>query len=452
MNGTTIPSILCGTKLDIVCTAMANYAGPPLGQNGTPLVRDYVEPLLPIVLTLTNLRGVPYLSDFRGASGRAEYYSDYADFIRFKADVTGRRPPAAADLQPYEVGIANALTPGVLTWSTAIHAARGSSAFPVGLPPQVITRDVQHYRYRYTTISGATPADPMQAVWMRPAWPYMIPVGASAATPYAFLCVDGGVFNNEPTEYARQWLSGVVAHNPRDGATAHRAVLLVDPFADVPDYGLTKDEGILKSAGATLGAFSHGTRYETADLDLFTADDVFSRFLVNPVRVNDKNQTVTGGDAIATDSIDAFGGFLHPAFREHDFLLGRRNCQRFLQTQFVLPVANTLFDKWTAQQRAAFAHPDAPGFLPIIPLMKPLDTAIPQPRWPKGALTPDALSNIKSLIGTRLSKLAALELTSLDLSWPWSWLTSVAASNVGSTGADKAADAITAALKAADLA
>ncbi len=44
---------------------------------------------------------------------------------------------------------------------------------------------------------------------LRPSWPYMIPVGDGPAKPYEFLTVDCGCFNNEPTEFARQWLAGV---------------------------------------------------------------------------------------------------------------------------------------------------------------------------------------------------------------------------------------------------
>ncbi len=35
--------------------------------------------------------------------------------------------------------------------------------------------------------------------------------------------------------------------------------------------------------------------------------------------------------------LGAFGGFMHKPFREHDFALGRRNCQKFLRDQFIIP-------------------------------------------------------------------------------------------------------------------
>ncbi len=448
LGGTSVPSLLCATKLDTMGTRIANYAPIPLGAaSNTPPVRDYVEQKLPIVLTLTNLRGVPYSADFRGTSGRAEYYSNYADHVRFKADITGKSPPTAADIAPFEIGIAQTPTAVCQGWATAIHAARGSSAFPVGLPPQRIQRDPQHYRYRYAIIDDVDPTAPPSVEWLRPSWPYMIPVGDAPTTPYEFLAVDGGCFNNEPTEYARQWLAGVTAHNERDGTKAHRAVLLVDPFADVPGVGALTDSGLLDTALSTVGAFTKGTRFETADLDLYTAEDLYSRFLVNPVRKvtpsgSSTPSVVTGGAAIATNPLGAFGGFLSSHFREHDFLLGRRNCQEFLRTEFVLPESNSLFDapRWTHGQRDDYAKD---GCLPIIPLIGALKNEIPQPPWPKGAFQPES---IRDAVEARLSKLADVALKSSlgDLAGPAAW----AVGPVIAAVADKAIDAIKSALGA----
>ncbi|HEY0106984.1 MAG TPA: hypothetical protein VGB91_12945 [Rhizomicrobium sp.] len=446
-NG-VVHSLLCADKLDRVGEAIENYAGQPLGSLNTPPKRDYVEDHLPLVLTVTNLRGIPYSTDFRG-NGRSEYYTDYADHLRFLVDVSGIKPLTAADVAPHAIGIGSDLTAGLQPWSTIILAARGSSAFPIGLPPKVLTRPSQQYRYRYAVIDdNGTPT----AVWMRPAWPYMIPIGAGATTPYRFLTADGGCFNNEPTEFARQALAGVLGRNARDGSFAHRAVLLVDPFADTPDLGLSADPGLLRTGGATLSAFKNGTRYETADLDLFTDEGTFSRFLVNPVRTVGPGEVRTGGDAIATDTLAAFGGFLSASFREHDYLLGRRNCQQFLRKSFVLKDDNSLFANWTPAQRAHYGAPQSagPGFLPIVPLAAALEAEIPQPPWPKGTFKP---ASIRALLDARIKKVAALSADSLlgSVSWPLSWGLDLAVSKLGDTGADKIVAAIESALKQADL-
>jgi len=388
-----VSSLLCAKKIDLVGETIAGYAGPPLGSNGTPAVRGYLDRQLPIILTQTNLRGIPYSADFRGVSNRSEYFTDHADHIRFLVDVTDQNPPTT--WLPFEIPISAKAGGDVLPWSVMIHAARGSSAFPIGLPPQVISRNPQHYRYRYAIIDG-------KAQWLKPAWPYMIPIGSSSESLYQFLAVDGGCFNNEPISYARDWLEGIQGLRVDDGDQAHRALLLVDPFADIPDLGLVTDDGILSSAGGTLAAFTSGARYETADFDLFTADNVYSRFLVNPVRKTIADVVLTGGDAIATNTLAAFGGFLSKAYREHDYLLGRRNCQQFLRANFVLPEQNTLFNDWTRAQREQFATGN-PTCLPIIPLAPSISAEIPQPMWPKGAFDP---LSIKTLMSNRIGRLS----------------------------------------------
>jgi len=441
-----IDSLLCADKIDRVGTAIANYKGQPLGTSGTPAVRDYVEQLLPIVITLTNLRGIPFSSDFRGTSGRPEYYTDFADHMRFLVDITGKNPPTREDLKPYEVGISESAAPTVQPWQAIVHAARGSSAFPVGLPPQTIARDLKHYSYRYAAINGQSGPE---AVWLKPSWPYMTPIGASAADPYQFLAVDGGCFNNEPIEFARQWLAGVLSHNEQSGTGAHRAVVLVDPFADTPDYGLVNNSGILDSAGATLSAWKNGARYETADLDLFTAEDVFSRFLINPVRKDSAGRVLAGGDAIATDSMAAFGGFLCRSFRAHDYFLGRRNCQQFLRTSFVLDRNNALFDTWTAPQRTRFGS-DVPGFLPIVPLMASVAAELPQPTWPKNTFNPES---IRGLLESRLGKLVEIGSASIVKSqfFLTRWILDLVLSKTSDAATDKAIASITKALRDADL-
>jgi hypothetical protein len=42
-----------------------------------------------------------------------------------------------------------------------------------------------------------------------------------------------------------------------------------------------------------------------------------------------------GGDAIASAGLGAFIGFACPAFMRFDYLLGRKNCQKFLRDEFV---------------------------------------------------------------------------------------------------------------------
>ena len=51
---------------------------------------------------------------------------------------------------------------------------------------------------------------------------------------------------------------------------------------------------------------------------------------------------------IASGLLGGFGGFVARAFRDHDFQLGRRNGQRFLQTTFALPADNPVINSMGA--------------------------------------------------------------------------------------------------------
>jgi hypothetical protein len=442
-----ISALLCADVIESASAAAGAFKGEPLGTLDTPALRPFVEQLLPVVVTLTNLRGIPYSSDFRGTTGRSEYYVDRADHMRFIVDITGQHPPGPDALRPFEVGISDKSAAAVQPWSTIVRAARGTSAFPVGLPPQTISRNIEHYRYRYLTIQTEKG---LEAVWQRPAWNSMIPIGADNATPYQFLVVDGGCINNEPIEFARQHLAGVLGHNARDPREAHRGIVLVDPFADKPDIGLLADAGILQTAGATLSAMIGAGRYATADLDLFTDEDVYSRFLVNPIRANLSGGVWTAGDAIAASGLAGFMGFMSRAFREHDFLLGRANCQSFLRKHFVLHRDNTLFDGWTADQKRSFANPNNKDFLPVIPLVSSVSANLPIPAWPRAAFHPES---IREPLKARLAKIAELTVSPVlgVKSHPVAWLIALALSGLENKGADEVIGMIGKSLQTAQL-
>ncbi len=443
----TISALLCADVIENSAAEAGAYKGEALGALGTPAIRSYVEQQLPVVLTLTNLRGVPFSSDFRGTSGRSEYYIDRADHVRFLVDITGRHPPDIAKLRPFEVGISDTAASAIQPWSTIVRAARGTSAFPVGLPPQTISRNIEHYRYRYLTVQ--TENGGLEAIWQRPAWEYMIPLGADNATPYQFLAVDGGCIDNEPIEFVRQHLAGVLGQNARQADQAHRAVILCDPFADKPDVGLLADAGIFNTAGATLSALIGSGRYATADLDLFTNENVYSRFLVNPIRGNPAGGVWTAGDAIASSGVAAFMGFMCRAFREHDFLLGRANCQSFLKKHFMLDQKNTLFAGWTPEQKRGYASADK-QFLPIIPLMPSVSADLPIPAWPRAAFHPES---IRDALAARLSKFT--ELTVMPVlgirSHMIAWLIAKALSGLEGKGVDEAIGLIRQSLEKAQL-
>jgi hypothetical protein len=384
-----IPSLLCADKIAQVSCKAVEATGEPLGKLGTPSIRSYVEQPLPLVLTLTNVKGVPYSTDFKGESKRREFFVDHADHIRFLVDLSGRNPPAAR--RPDEVRISDLSGNHVQPWTTIAAAARGTSAFPIGLPAQTISREIEHYRYRPAVLPDGNASEPF---WMRPEWQYMIPKGSTNDSSYKFLAIDGGCLNNEPIEIARTWLAGLTSKNDREPEKAHRAVLLVDPFADAPGDGLVNNPGIPGMFMPLIETLVASGRFSTADLSLFTDKNVYSRFLVSAVR-----GVHTGNAALASSGLMAFMGFMSKDFRRHDFLLGRVNCHAFLKRHFTLHPENKLFDRWTPDQRRDLKA-DEEGYLPIIPV---LTSAAPTPDdWPQKKFNP---TDLRDPLSKRIARL-----------------------------------------------
>jgi hypothetical protein len=85
-------------------------------------------------------------------------------------------------------------------------------------------------------------------------------------------------------------------------------------------------------------------------------------------------------------------------------MLGRRNCQRFLQTAFALPLHNPIFrHTWSTQARIDYpSHKDDAHF-PLIPLVGPAGVEEPLPGWPSGAYVYGG--DVPSLIKHRVNRI-----------------------------------------------
>jgi hypothetical protein len=447
-RGKPVTSLMCAKVLDGIGEYAGTYPEKKHGDKPSPKKRRYVDDSLPVVLTVTNLRGVPYASMFGTLAGRREYYIDRADHLRFRVNVSGELIEKKDDkLRPDETWIdynTKGVHPFDYQWGPLVEAARATSAFPVGLPPIVVHRDVAQYQYRYAVIhdapkkggpkkaddvkhseiaTGGKPrTEEMRAVWMRPDWSYLVPEGCSRDDLYRALCVDGGVFNNEPICFARDELAGILGTNPRGGKDACRAVLLIDPFSDSGEIGPLDDPGMIRTAVVLSGAFTSGARFQTADISLFTDEDVYSRFLITPVR-NTEDGRVTGGKAIASSGLGAFMGFMHRDFREHDFQLGRRNCQQFLRAHFTLTHDNPVFDGWNDELKKHYlVRPQGAddvadkAELPIIPLMPSVSEIVRQQEWNADNFDP---KNLRSALKKRLKAVVDAEIAfELDGFWP----------------------------------
>lgn len=332
-----------------------------------PDPRAWVADPLAVYLTVANLRGVPYGFRLFGSGGGAQYgMTVHQDHMRFSVSPQHHALPAAILLDP-------AQSPGG-DWPRLARAALASGAFPIGLRSRPLERPWSDYRERM--------ARPPLAV-------------DPAPETYRFLCVDGGLIDNEPLELARRHLAGN-GRNPREGTRANRAVVMIDPFPNAAALAAenVENDGIAAVAGAMFGALINQARFKPEELALAESDDNYSRFMISPTRGDANGARIE--PAMASATLGGFGGFLSEDFRKHDFQLGRRNCQRFFARHFTLPETNPLFDGWTGPRDAwymrnadgsleTYTESDPTPMLPILPLVEAVRAEVPRYRAPSAA-------------------------------------------------------------------
>ncbi len=360
-------SLLNGKAIDRAASKLFVFAGTK------PKARSYLSDPLRLILTLTNLNGIPYRIDFQTAQlagattvNLHQSYVNHADYVRFAVVYPGKD---IALPRPDELvlGFGEARLPQAIDWTSFGEFACATAAFPLGFPPRRLTRPLDHYRYRVVSVPGDSEHPAAELLALVPDWE-AIQKWASGGLPadYQFLAVDGGATDNEPIELARTALSGVSGRNPRDGMEANRGVMLIDPFAGAatmaPPPSITFPDLVQPLVGAVL----QQTRYDTRDLLLATEPEVYSRYMISAMR-----DELSGDLALATAGLSAFIGFAADAFRRHDYLLGRKNCQDFLRDSFVLPEESPVFKNCLdGVSLPEYRFTDATGgYLPIIPLV-----------------------------------------------------------------------------------
>lgn len=378
-----IRSLLNSDPIDEIVAELLAFKGPEIQ-------RPYLANPLRCIYSLANLRGVPYRMRFPGGQF-AHGMSVHADHRKFAAEIPGGT--ASDELKPDELALPR--DPQHPAWRAFADAAISTAAFPLALRPRDLSRDGEDYDFRTAFSPGIAAPDeaPLHAM---PHW------ATDGISPYAFSTVDGGTMNNEPFDLAHAFLAGPNGRNERRGKLANRALIIVDPFTEAPSPGPDADRGLFKTAPALLNAWKNQARFKLHDLMLATDDETYSRYLIAPSRTGQS----ADHPAIAAGYLGGFSGFFHRSYREHDYLLGRHNCQSFLRRHFTLPPDNPLFSTWTDAQKAEWAakHGTSDGEVPIVPLVGALLEEEPEPAWPRSAIRDKDRKEILDAVRTRVDK------------------------------------------------
>jgi hypothetical protein len=376
-----------------------------------------------LFLTLTNLDGVPYAIPFAGGQ---HYMVSHADRVHYSISGVGSRPFPERECswlsQWGDTGVpldfSRPFAKNSDDRSGFVEAVLGTSAFPVGLRPRQLSMRAADYGQR------AWPVE-KEGGKKNPIVPHKDWIGEETAdnAPFHFVTVDGGATDNQPFELARWTIRNLMeSRNNQGPLEADRAVIMVDPFGEpapidtrrVREKSRDRDLGLAFVLRRVVPALLNQARFKMTDLLQASDPDVYSRFLITPSRsLKGERQR----PALASDALSAFGGFIDQRFREHDFQLGRRNCQKFLRDQFVLHKSNPVFgpeyradgvdERFRKDPAGAQRGPldetdagDVEAFRPIIPLYGSADMDCPRPVWPE--LEEERITQIEKAVAARI--------------------------------------------------
>ena len=363
-------------------TILTDIADRGLNVTAREKRRAYVAPNFELLMTVTNLRGVPYNFDINTGSKASYDMSLHADYVHFRINEHGDgQSPDRYSMRWSDFGQSS------VTKDKMKVSALASGAFPIGLAPRVLDHHIAPSPDWYSARTWPVPTPHTEHPH---ACVSQLSIPASFPSPpfnYSFQCVDGGVMNNEPFELARKQLAGPNGSNARESHLADKAVLMIDPFpSDTSfDQAYQAAPDLLGSAMKLFGALKNQARFKPDELMLAARTDVASRYMIAPSR-DGKTYPIASG------SLGGFGGFLKRDFRSHDYFLARRNAQKFFRDHFVLNEDNELFKAWTDDLRKEHCVKDSSGnpvirdgrrLLPVIPLIGEAARECAMPEWPQ---------------------------------------------------------------------
>jgi hypothetical protein len=373
-----VTSLLNAELLDVIAKAAidVNRVGPP---------RAYVSKTLHIYLTLTNLRGIPYEIPFRGGPYHMISHGDRAHYGLNGLGTWEEVSAFGNSDKPRTLEAAWLVTRDV-RWRDYSICAIASGAFPVGLAPRLIgatlgdDKGANEYDGRLFPIEDIVDDKNICANFSK---------SVLLETPFWFTCADGGIIDNDPFEYARFSLKDDKKFDQRivsEMDKVDRAVIMISAF---PEAKPIQQEGqprsdIVSIFSALMPALINQARFKPDELVVAADETNGSRYLIGPRRTIDGKRQRYG---LASGLLGGFGGFVARSFRDHDFQLGRRNCQQFLRTSFGLPETNPVVSSWAAGvDRSQFEMPreghEAAHF-GLVPLLGSAAAEVELPPWPR---------------------------------------------------------------------
>ncbi|MFD0863675.1 patatin-like phospholipase family protein [Sungkyunkwania multivorans] len=404
------PESLLNTK------AIEAIANSSLDVNENATYPPYVSKSLDLILTISNLRGINFMIDFDGSDEKGDsgtVITSHGGFFRYKIanEKFKRGMPEEEDALYHVMDLKN------LEDVVALRdATLSTAAFPIGLKSREL-KIFRTYLERYPKyLFGEERLNAISPI-------------LSEDDIYHFNSIDGGLINNEPYGIALKVLKEKNPEIEEENSESH-AIVMVDPFPNqdhsAGPYEAKRD--MISIAKGMFKALRNQVMFnQDGILDALSLSDR-TKFLIAPTRkekVDGKWQRAKND--LASAPLSGFAGFLDRSFREHDFHLGRQNCQSFLRYYFAVKnenIASRLGVEASeeAKARFCFAVPpkkeDGERFFPIIPDMRVIeafhgtydtttygpDAALDYPKYPSFA-SENFEKAYKKLIKKRVSSI-----------------------------------------------
>lgn len=329
-NGSTFEKMLQLTDLKkgqnpeslLNTTAIEEIADKALRVNPQVTYPPYVSKSLDLILTTSNLRGINFKIDFTGDSQSAQILTNHGGFFRYKVknEVFAPGIPKNEDELYFVLDLNDAANLQYLK-----DATLSTAAFPIGLKSREIAISGEYIKrypkYLFGTSKGITPL-------------------LDEETNYRFNSIDGGLINNEPFGVGLKILR---EKNPDvfKKENGNYAVVMIDPFPNVDNSPTPFEEkrDMLSVAKGMFKALRNQVMFnQDGILDALSLSDR-TKFLVAPSRkIKSQFGEERAQHHLASSPVSGFAGFLDRSFREHDFRLGRKNCQAFLRYYFAVEV------------------------------------------------------------------------------------------------------------------
>jgi len=408
-----VRSVLDCTPIDEIASA-ALTANPARRKD-----RPWVSKNLGLIVTISNLRGIPYAVD-RTGNNFEERIGYHADQVEFVVSADGQPTGGTALMLSYPDQPAE-------NWKALETAAMATGAFPVALRARIVRKSRAYYERKMWRVATANPAASGDCSFLQP----ISPAWDNPPDTFDIVCADGGITNNNPFDCAHDVLvraAGAQGHVPRTGDEADAAVISVAPFPGnepFTSYNAEEQSSLINVLKALLPTLVSQSRFQGENLLLMGDPNVRSRFAIAP-----SDDLAPEKPALLCGALSAFGGFIDRKFRDRDYHLGRRNCQQFLRVHFCLPESNPIIAaglpdseetrrKWAVDPPEEAESDREQRWFPIIPLVESVRGPILPPDREQSRTSDDRVDAVADKAATRIHRVIRAMITHPRQSHPF---------------------------------